>query len=391
MPPTRFAAKVALLGVAALLAATSVAAQLAGASNVPRSYLQVASNGTSAWTNIVAGVKTTYLEHFDLATGRTLGALSTPAQKAGDSIPLGLAITGKTVVEADARVGKVGLQDPYVNYTFTEMNVATGAVRRTFTCASLGLVQCGNMTAAYGTIYVGTCSSTNSYRSDFSVTEISVATGKITRTIKSSSLGIHATFTQSNHDLWVFTEPVPADLGGQQFIEINTATGAEVLHFTDPFLAGSQYFAATALTLYVPVTVAGSKITASNLGFGAPKGSVNGVAFVSAKTGKVTRVVKGSSYRFPLTTSLINSTWGTVGGIVTDGTNVWVNDSGTSKMTEFRATSGSLIRVVTLGNVKSLAYSPLALVIAGGQVLTASLSGIHDYSAATGALIHTLH
>ena len=184
---------------------------------------------------------------------------------------------------------------------------------------------------------------------------------------------------------------MPAHLGTQQFIEINTATGAEVTHFTDPFLAGSQYFAATASTLYVPVTVAGSKITASNAGFGAPKGSVNGIAFVNAKTGKVTRVVKGLSYRFPLTTSLISSTWGILGGIVTDGTNVWVNDSGTAKMTEFRAISGSLTRVATLGNGGSLAYSPEALVIAGGQVLTVTLSGILDYSAATGALIHTLH
>jgi hypothetical protein len=391
MSPPRSAATVALLAVAALLPAASVAAQSAGASSVPRSYIQIASNGTSVWASVVAGVKTTYLEHFDLATGRTLGTLSTPAQKAGDSIPLGLAITGKIVVEADAGGGKVGLQDPYVDYTFTEMNVTTGAVRRTFTCASLGLVQCGNMTVANGTVYVGTSSSTNSYRSDFSVTEISVATGKITRTIKTSSLGLHANFTQSSHDLWVFTEPVPAHLGTQQFIEINTATGAEVTHFTDPFLAGSQYFAATASTLYVPVTVAGSKITASNAGFGAPKGSVNGIAFVNAKTGKVTRVVKGLSYRFPLTTSLISSTWGILGGIVTDGTNVWVNDSGTAKMTEFRAISGSLTRVATLGNGGSLAYSPEALVIAGGQVLTVTLSGILDYSAATGALIHTLH
>jgi DNA-binding beta-propeller fold protein YncE len=113
------------------------------------------------------------------------------------------------------------------------------------------------------------------------------------------------------------------------------------------------------------------------------------VTELSAVSGSLVRIIRGARYEFRRPTALI-----------AHGGDVWVVDTGSSAVTEFSASGGSLVRVLDpLGNHRFGLRSPVALAAAGpdiwvlnpSRVAGGNAGSLTEIVAATGALKRVVH
>ncbi len=170
---------------------------------------------------------------------------------------------------------------------------------------------------------------------------------------------------QNSGHLWI------VNVGGNSVTE-TTSTGAWMRTVSGTSYGFSTPVAIASFSWYLFVVNHGGSVTEIN-----------------AANGAFVRLVKGAAYEF-----------GSPSAIAVSGSTVWVVDSGSNAVTEFSATTGSLIRVLTNASAHYGFATPNSVAVAGSDLWVVNRSGgsttdpdagsLTEIAASTGALVRVV-
>ena len=157
-------------------------------------------------------------------------------------------------------------------------------------------------------------------------------------------------------------------------MKLSASSGKILANFTDPFPAGTDYFAATPHGLFFPVVAYANKtLRADDEILSLPVGAKSAVAVVSAITGKVTRVLSASPYGFPTGKDAARATWSITNFAVADLSDVWFDLPYSATMVSISPTKETPSSRLTVGHGNALDNGPTSLSADGKYLLVSTL------------------
>jgi len=321
------------------------------------------------------------LMQFNGATGAITHKIDVP-NSLKNSFTRGIAITGHTLAtltesQTWSSAGTV------FRGSVSLMNVSTGRLEHTIACGGV-LMACGGLVAAQGTVfYVDSPEGSTSTTSV--VHEISARTGTQlgTHTVTTPAQSNVAATSSARDVAFVFAN----SSSRSRLVEISGTTRSVVRNTVMGFKGIPENVAMGQSEVWLPIVRTHTGIYAYSV---TPQvAAISGaLGEFSITSGALVRALTGAAYHFPSSLSGPIA-WGTSMHLVATKSALWVDDGSTTTLTEIGQSSGSVVRVVSLG-AQVLRSQGGVLASEGGYLYVGTIGGMEIFNAVTGAKLHTV-
>jgi hypothetical protein len=316
----------------------------------------------------------------EASTGQVIRVIDAKAD--GFIDPYGISVSGQHVWVVSGGV-EYGNGTSHVG-TVTELDAATGALIQTVNLKKHGVTGLSAVSADNQHVWVTADGGGR-------VVELSNATGRVLHVYRGRLNFVEPDGVASNgRDAWVVGPET-----GNSVVERSAVTGRRIRTLTPTHLERTPGQTNKYPVYLSPncVTVDAHYVWTGNGGGLTQKPLGGSVTQINAATDKIVRTVGSAADRF----------WGTIQSIYSDGTHVWVVNGSVSyrghrrgdTITELNATNGSLVRVIQLHD--GIYADPVGVVSNGVNVWvtdsgggTYGIGSVIELNAGTGALVRTI-
>lgn len=369
----------------ALAGATLLVAPVDGSwAATPPTYAFVALAPTlsGAWALAlpVRGSKELLIQ-FNGETGAITNKIDVP-NSPKNSFTRGIAITGHTLATLSASQMSNGANTVFKG-SVSLINDVTGRLEHTIACGGV-MVACGGLAAADGTIFYVDIP-TGSTSSTYVVHEVDASTG--------AQVGTHTLTASPHSNIAVASSAHDVDFvvanttSPGRLVEISGATHSVVRHTVMDFNGVPESMAMGQSRVWLPIvrTHTGAHAFSMTMSVVPTSGALGEF---STSGGTPVRSLTGAAYHFPMSESR-QTFWGSSMDLVATNADLWIDDGSTTSLTEIDQSSGSVVRVVSLGTPVVSSHGGV-LASEGRYLYVSTIGGIEIRNAVTGAKLHTV-